>query len=210
MRRLLLGLPLLLSSAAAQSGGLPQEVSPALLSQLRAGGLVLYFRHFDTEGADAPGVTPGDCSTQRLLSAQGRANARAVGSLLRELRIPIGTVLSGEYCRNQDSAALLAGRVTPTPALNNPYFRTGREADRIRVIGNLRAILRTPPRAGTNTLIVTHEQNLRLTTGWMLAEGEAAVLRPRPDGTFTVLARVTRAGWEAALRPGRPGAFPRM
>lgn len=203
MRRLCLALSLLLSPAAAQSGGIPQEVSPALLSQLRVGGLVLYFRHFGTEGADTPNVTPGDCTAQRLLSTQGRAEARAVGSLLRELRLPLGTVLSGEYCRNRDSAALLAGRVTPTPALNNPYFRSGTGADRGRVVANLRALLGTPPRAGTNTLIVTHEQNLRLTTGWMLAEGEAAVLRPRPDGSFTVLARVTRAGWQAALQSGR-------
>ncbi|MPY67256.1 hypothetical protein F8S09_11215 [Deinococcus sp. SDU3-2] len=202
MRRLCLALPFVLFPAAAQSVGVPQEVSPALLAQLRAGGLVLYFRHFGTEGADAPDVTPGDCSTQRLLSAQGRAEARAVGGLLRELRIPLGTVLSGEYCRNRDSAALLAGRVTATSALNNPYFRTGTEADRRRVVTNLCALLSTPPRTGTNTLIVTHEQNLRLTTGWMLAEGEAAVLRPRPDGTFTVLARITRAGWQAALRLG--------
>ncbi|MBB5235783.1 hypothetical protein [Deinococcus budaensis] len=174
------------------------------MTQLRSGGLVLYFRHFDTEGADAPNVTPRDCATQRNLSDQGRANAREVGRLLRELRIPLGTVLSGEYCRNSDSAALLAGRVTPTPALNNPYFRTGTEADRQRVTANLRTLLRVPPRTGTNTVIVTHEQNLRLSTGWMLAEGEAAVLRPRADGTFTVLARVTREGWQAALRLSRP------
>lgn len=202
MRRLLAALPLLLSSAAfAQT--VPETVSPALLAQLRSGGLVLYFRHFDTEGTDAATVDPRDCATQRNLSEAGRTNAREVGRLLRDLRIPVGTVLSGEYCRNQESAVLLAGRVTPTPALNNPYFRTGTEADRQRVIGKLREVLRAPPRAGTTTVIVTHEQNLRLTTGWMLAEGEAAVLRPSPDGSFRVLARVTREGWRAALGWGR-------
>lgn len=194
---------LLAASALAQPPAVPEGVTPALLSQLRAGGLVLYFRHFDTEGADAPNVTPRNCTTQRNLSAAGRENARVVGRLLRELRVPLGTVLSGEYCRNRDSAALLTGRVMPTPALNNPYFRTGTAADRQRVIANLRALLRTPPRAGTNTVIVTHEQNLRLTTGRMLAEGEAAVLQPAADGTFTVLARVTREGWRAALEAGR-------
>ncbi|WP_216329426.1 hypothetical protein [Deinococcus aestuarii] len=202
MRRLLAALPLLLSAAAfAQT--VPETVSPALLAGLRTGGLVLYFRHFDTEGTDAATVNLRDCTTQRNLSEAGRTNAREVGRLLRDLRIPVGTVLSGEYCRNQESAVLLAGRVTPTPALNNPYFRTGTEADRQRVIGKLREVLRAPPRAGTTTVIVTHEQNLRLTTGWMLAEGEAAVLRPSPDGSFRVLARVTREGWRAALGWGR-------
>lgn len=203
MRPFALGLSLLAVSALAQPPAVPEGLTPALLDQLRSGGLALYFRHFDTEGADAPNVTPLDCTTQRNLSAQGRANAREVGRLLRELRIPLGTVLSGEYCRNRDSAALLAGRVTPTPALNNPYFRTGTEADRQRVTVNLRTLLRVPPRAGTNTVLVTHEQNLRLSTGWMLAEGEAAVLRPGADGTFTVLARVSREGWQAALKAGR-------
>ncbi|WP_102128259.1 histidine phosphatase family protein [Deinococcus planocerae] len=202
MRRLLAALSLLLSPAAfAQT--VPETLSPALLAGLRAGGWVLYFRHFDTQGTDAATVDLRDCATQRNLSEAGRAHAREVGRLLRALRIPIGTVLSGEYCRNRESAALLAGRVTPTPALNNPYFRSGTEADRQGVTGNLRALLRTPPRAGTNTVIVTHEQNLRLTTGWMLGEGEAAVLRPAPDGSFRVLARVTREEWEAALGQGR-------
>ncbi|WP_019588454.1 histidine phosphatase family protein [Deinococcus apachensis] len=204
MRRAVAALLLLtLPSALAQPDSVPEGLTPALLAQLRAGGLVLYFRHFDTEGADASRVDLRDCSTQRNLSEPGRANAREVGQLLRELRIPIGTVLSGEYCRNRDSAALLTGWVTPTPTLNNPYFRTGTEADRQRVIANLRALLKVPPRAGTNTVIVTHEQNLRLTTGWMLAEGEAAVLKPAPDGSFRVMARVTRGGWAAALKPGR-------
>lgn len=204
MRRVPAVLALLsLSTALAQSGTVPEGVTSTLLSQLRAGGLVLYFRHFDTQGADAPNVTPRDCTTQRNLSDQGRANAREVGRLLRDLRIPLGTVLSGEYCRNSESAALLAGRVSPTPALNNPYFRTGTEVDRQRVVGNLRALLRVPPRAGTNTVIVTHEQNLRLTTGWMLSEGEAAVLKSAADGSFTVLARVTREGWRAALKLAR-------
>lgn len=203
MRPLLAALPLLLLSAALAQP-VPETVSPALLAGLRAGGLVLYFRHFDTRGADAATVSLRDCATQRNLSGEGRGNAREVGRLLRELRIPVGTVLSGEYCRNRESAALLAGRVTPTPALNNPYFRTGTEADRRRVVGSLRALLGEPPRAGTNTVIVTHEQNLRLTTGWMLAEGEAAILRPAPDGSFTVLARVTRGGWGAALNLAGP------
>lgn len=204
MRRAFAALLLLFPpSALAQSGSVPEGLTPALLAQLRAGGLVLYFRHFDTEGADAPRVDLRDCATQRNLSEQGRANAREVGQLLRELRVPVGTVLSGEYCRNRNSATLLAGRVTPTPALNNPYFRTGTEADRQRVIANLRALLRTPPRAGTNTVLVTHEQNLRLTTGWMLAEGEAAVLKPAAEGSFSVLARIRPEGWKAALKLGR-------
>lgn len=204
MRRASAALVLLfLPTALAQLSTVPEGLTPALLSQLQPGGLVLYFRHFDTQGADAPNVTPRDCSTQRNLSEQGRATAREVGLLLKQLRIPVGTVLSGEYCRNRESAALLAGRVTPTPALNNPYFRTGTEADRQRVVANLRALLRVPPHAGTNTVIVTHEQNLRLTTGWMLAEGEAAVLKPASDGRFTVLARVTWGDWQAALKTGR-------
>jgi hypothetical protein len=57
----------------------PRGVTTDLLTQLRSGGLVLYFRHFDTQGADAPDVTPGDCTTQRNLSEPGRTNAREVG-----------------------------------------------------------------------------------------------------------------------------------
>lgn len=151
----------LLLGGLASAQSVPRGVTSDLLMQLRSGGLVLYFRHFDTQGTDAPNVTPDDCTTQRTLSEPGRGNAREVGRILRELRVPVGNVLSGEYCRNLDSAALLVGRVTPTPALNNPYFRSGSEADRLKVAADLRALLRMPPRAGTNTVIVTHEHNLR-------------------------------------------------
>ena len=185
-------------SLTAWASSAQAALSPELLAQLQRGGLFLYFRHFDTEGADDARPVIGDCSTQRNLSERGRAQAQATGAALRALKVPVGRLLSGRYCRNSESARLLLGRVTPTAQLDNPYFRDPTAANRALTMRNLRAVLAQPPLAGTNTVIVTHEQLLRLTTGWMLAEGEAAVLRAGRDGTFQVLGRVTPAQFQAA------------
>jgi hypothetical protein len=61
--------------------GASAAVRPDLARSLRVGGLVLVIRHAATDFStpDQDPVVVSDCSTQRNLSAQGRADARAVG-----------------------------------------------------------------------------------------------------------------------------------
>ena len=79
---------------------------PALLNALRRGGYVIYFRHTSTDfGQNDEGMTSyDDCTKQRHLTEQGRAEARAIGAAIAKLQIPIGDVLASPFCRTLETA----------------------------------------------------------------------------------------------------------
>src|SRR3982750_3064178 len=81
---------------------------PALVSGLRAGGFILYFRHASTDfgQSDESMTSFEDCAKQRNLTDKGRDEARAIGAAMRELKIPIGRVLASPFCRTVETATL--------------------------------------------------------------------------------------------------------
>lgn len=160
----------------------------ALLEALRRGGHVVYFRHTATDFSRLDGAMKGydDCANQRLLSPQGRADARAIGERIRAFGLPLGEVLASPYCRTMDHARLAFPMVTPTPAL-----REGTDGD----YPGLKALLAMPVAAGVNRWMVGHGIPFRAVAGPPhLAEGEAAVIRPHATG-WTVVARIAVADW---------------
>lgn len=101
-RRLFLAASLLcaLFAAPLPAADTPDEslAGPALLSALRAGGLILYFRHTSTDFGQNDDQMSGyeDCARQRNLTDRGRDEARAIGAAIQRLRIPVGDVLATE------------------------------------------------------------------------------------------------------------------
>ncbi|MEL7237571.1 MAG: histidine phosphatase family protein, partial [Planctomycetota bacterium] len=91
-----------------------------LVDALRAGGHVVYFRHAQTEKDYADQVTAdvNDGSTQRVLSEEGWHQAKGIGVAFRELKIPVGDVISSEYFRAWQTADLAFGRYEKNPVLN--------------------------------------------------------------------------------------------
>ena len=174
-------------------GALAAPPDAALIDALRAGAITIYFRHASTNRmqADLKDVAPGDCSNQRNLNDEGRAEARAVGEALRALGVTLGEVLSSPYCRTMDTARLFAGRATASRAVLGS-MTSGRldysELDRL---------LATPPPAGQVRVIVSHGNQLQALAGDPeLREGEAAVIRG--DGErWKVLARIRAQEWPA-------------
>ncbi|HUG78582.1 MAG TPA: histidine phosphatase family protein, partial [Burkholderiales bacterium] len=79
----------------------PAHADEALWDALRGGGHVLYVRHSQTTSGigDPPGFKLEECTTQRNLSDEGRAQARRMGEALRLRKVPIGEVLSSPWCR---------------------------------------------------------------------------------------------------------------
>jgi len=167
---------------------------PRLLDALHRGGYVIYLRHTSTDfGQNDDGMTSfEDCSKQRNLTEQGRAEARAIGAAIAKLKIPIGEVLASPFCRTVETAKLVFGHATVSnavrggpAALDNP----GRYAA-------LRTLLSTPVSQGTNLAIASHGNPFRAVAGTpYLAEGEAAVIEPRGNDGFRIVARVTKDGW---------------
>ncbi len=193
----------LLALVAAQAGA-GELRGGELLAALRAGGLILYFRHADTDfrQTDVRPVNPENCAKQRNLTDQGRAHARAIGVAIRGLAIPIGVVLASPYCRTVETATLAFGQAERAPAVRDPGPEPPGSPRRFAA---LRGLLSTVPRAGTNTVIVGHGYPFyTLVGGQNLDEGQAAVVRPEGSG-FEVVARVGLKEWRelAALPAAR-------
>ncbi|TIM16559.1 MAG: histidine phosphatase family protein, partial [Mesorhizobium sp.] len=74
--------------------------SEPLWAALRSGKAIALLRHAAAPGSgDSPGFRLGDCSTQRNLSAEGRAQSRAIGDLFRANGISSAAVYSSQWCR---------------------------------------------------------------------------------------------------------------
>jgi hypothetical protein len=161
----------------------------ALVRALRAGGLVVYFRHTATDFSrnDRAMAHYEDCANQRLLSEQGRSDARAIGRHIAALKLPLGDVRASPMCRTMEHARLMLGTVTPTIPM--------RELTAPGEYSGLKRLLSARVTPGTNRWMVGHGTPFRSVAGPPhLAEGEAIVLRPDGDG-WVVLARVMVNDW---------------
>jgi phosphohistidine phosphatase SixA len=172
-----------------------------LVEALRRGGHAVYFRHGPTDPnqRDTDPANLANCAAQRNLTDAGRQQARTIGEALRALDIPRGDTLTSEYCRAREYAQLLFGgeaQVEPSLVLPDPLT----EQERAQNTEALKGLLARPPRAGTNTFLVSHSPNIRLAAGVDLpAEGGAAILRVE-QGSPTLVARVLPDEWPAWAR----------
>lgn len=185
---------------AAGRSALPAGPLPGtgLLSELRKGGYVIFFRHTSTDFSrdDSRSRSDNDCDNQRPLTDQGREEARQIGAAFRALKIPVEKVLASPRCRTMETAMLAFGRaekaneVRGGPAApNNPDRYAG-----------LRQLLSTTVKPGANLVISSHGNPFYATAGTpYLAEGEAAVIRPLGKD-FEIVARVKHNAWRALAK----------
>lgn len=151
------------------------QASADVAALLRAGGCVVMLRHAQTEAGigDPPGFRVDQCSTQRNLSPEGRAQARRIGEWFKARGLQARAVQSSAWCRCRDTADLAFGRHTVLPALASTFNRGADEAAaQTRV---LRGLLDAVP-PGQFDVWVTHQVNISSLTGEGPAMGEAFVL----------------------------------
>ncbi|MCC6466727.1 MAG: histidine phosphatase family protein [Alphaproteobacteria bacterium] len=164
-----------------------KPLTKPLLAELRQGGLIIYFRHGETPNYLDPfeGQNFEDCAQQRNLSADGRAQARAIGEAFRVLEIPLGVIRSSPFCRSADTARLAFGRVEKDMSLRSNG--EDNEPEENKRIAHLKNIMKIPPWPATNTVFVGHGTPPKLLGGdHYLAEGEAAIFRPTQKGPVYV------------------------
>lgn len=168
-------------SASAQ----PPTEEAALWAALRDGRHVALIRHALAPGTgDPPGFRLGDCSTQRNLSAAGRAQARAIGDRFRTNGIGAAAVFSSQWCRCLDTAHEMAlGEVVPHASLNSFFADRGNGAASTQATRALIAEHSVPGRA---LVLVTHQVNITSLSGVFPAAGEIIVMRIAADGLETV------------------------
>ncbi|MCL7941638.1 histidine phosphatase family protein [Halomonas sp. ATCH28] len=171
----------MLLAAQAMAGTDDEAAAWRALAQ---GGHVALVRHALAPGiGDPPGFVLDDCTTQRNLSADGRAQARAIGERFCERGITVAAVHASRWCRALETAELLGlGEVIPTPALDS-FFRDRGEADgRTRAA---RALIRDWGGEGA-LVLVTHQVNITALVGGGVGSGEIVVARPGAEGLDVV------------------------
>ena len=143
-------------------------------------GSIVLFRHADAPGiGDPAGFKLGDCSTQRNLGEAGRDQARRIGERFRSRGVKVSAVLSSQWCRTRETAALaFPGLARDDTAFNSTF------GDRSKLPEQTAAALATLKRwRGPGVLVVvTHQVNITALTGRATASGEGIVVRPRGDG----------------------------
>jgi broad specificity phosphatase PhoE len=176
MRALLACLILLWPFSAAHAE--PDEA--ALWAALRDGGHVALIRHALAPGTgDPPGFRVDDCSTQRNLSPEGRAQAQTIGARFRSNGIERAAVFSSQWCRCLDTAREMAlGEVTPFPGLNSFFAGQGDEAVQTRAV---RALIAERMGDARPLVLVTHQVNITALAGVFPAAGEIIVMRVEGD-----------------------------
>lgn len=180
--------------------------SATLISKLRAGGYIIYFRHAakDASIADTDRVNLSNCAAQAPLSDEGRAQAKAIGRAFTSLAIPVGGVYTSWYCRCIETARIAFGRAEATEALTS-YHELPANVKEER-LALLEELLHTAPKPGTNTVLVSHSDFIKDATGEELEEGEAAIFDPAATGATASFMHVYSEEWGAMAGEVPPDA----
>jgi phosphohistidine phosphatase SixA len=171
--------------------------SGALVSGLRQGGYVIVLRHTSSprEAPSKQTANPDNVNLERQLDGTGRDSAIAMGKALRDLKIPIGDVLSSPTYRALETVkyAQLGNPV--------PHAELGDRGQSMQGVSDsdgawLRDRTAQLPKMG-NTIIVTHMPNLSRafpqTTG--VADGEALIFHPDGKGGTVLAGRIKIEEW---------------
>jgi phosphohistidine phosphatase SixA len=186
-RKLMLAL-LLACQALASPAAAADDDTWALLKKP---GHIILLRH-----SNAPGSVPEsndmdfkNCSIQRNLDADGRAQAARIGGEFRKHKIPKVRLVSSQYCRALETAKLTKlGPVAAQPILNQVFLA---DFSAMRDAGTKgRAFMKTIP-AKQLTMLVTHVTNIQSIAGAKLDSGEMAVVHLDPSGEVVVDGKIT-------------------
>jgi phosphohistidine phosphatase SixA len=188
----------IIALSALAAPAFAETPSPANIAEkLKSGGHVIYLRHAKTESDYADQLTADteNCATQRVLSEGGWAQAIKIGNAMRENAIPVGDVTASQYCRAWQTASLAFGKYTKTADLNFEKGETYTDAQTKVMHDHVAPMLSAIPTAGTNTIIVGHDDPFEAATGiYPEPQGVAYVLKPTGDG-FEIVGHINPDDW---------------
>jgi hypothetical protein len=185
---MLIGRRQFLALALGAAGFGKAQASGPLWADLRSGQAMVLLRHAEAPGTgDPPGFKLGDCSTQRNLSEEGRAQSRAIGDLFRTNGITSAAVYSSQWCRCLDTARLLGlGEVMPLELLNSFFGDSSAGPARSAALLDW---LRSQ-RFGGPAVFVTHQVNITGLIGEVPDRGEMIIVRVHADRPIEVVGRI--------------------
>jgi phosphohistidine phosphatase SixA len=177
----------------------PRPSDAELASMLRAGGYVIVIRHGATndDQADTDPLHPDNIAQQRQLASKGEQAAKALGSAIKQIGVPVGKVISSQFNRAYQTARLAGLESAEKSADVSEGGLVVSTNENRRRAAALRKLVSTPPQPGTNTIVVTHRPNLMDAFGkdWFdVKEGETTIFKPDGSG-FSVAARFEIDQW---------------
>ncbi len=177
---------------AALTGAAQATNDAALLSELRAGAVVL-MRHAQTVPGvgDPPGWKLERCETQRNLAPVGIEHARRVGQWFKAQQLRVTALRNSPWCRTRDTAQLAFDRHDDWLALSNIFEdRSGADAQAAAVKRYIDGV-----KPGELVVLVSHGSTIGhiIPGGAGLASGESVVVRraPQAGAPPLVLGRLT-------------------
>lgn len=171
-----------------------------LVEVMKKGGNVIFIRHATTEKdyADQVDAKMGDCSTQRTLSEEGWKEAKDIGAAFKEHEIPVGDVVSSQYCRAWQTADLAFGEYDQNADLNFEPAEEYTEEQTAAMKKRMTPHLSKAPEAGKNTILVGHDDPFDAATGiYPEPMGVVFVIKPKGE-SFDVLGSITPKQWADA------------
>ena len=161
----------------------------ALWAQLAKGGNLILMRHGLTSPGvgDPPGFKLADCTTQRNLIDEGRAEAKRAGAAVKARNVPVKEVRTSPWCRCVETAriAFATEPVVDTMLSNLFTDPQNREAQ----VAAFRRFAATRP-AGGNIVLVTHGATIAAFTGINPGTAEMVIVTPDGKGGFAVAGRL--------------------
>jgi phosphohistidine phosphatase SixA len=154
-----------------------------------ATGYVLLLRHaIAPGGGDPENFRLGDCTTQRNLSDEGRAQARKIGAWLSAQNVKIAGVESSRWCRATETAELLnLGKPRANPSLDSLFLVPN--ADTHPQTQQARKQIANHRNKSGLLVLVGHQANIIALTGVAPASGEGVLVKARPNGKLQVIGR---------------------
>lgn len=159
-----------------------------LWQELKTENSFAFLRHALAPGTgDPPNFSIMDCTTQRLLSQNGRSQATNIGDRFRENGIHGAEVYSSQWCRCLETATRLnIGPVKELEILNS-FFR--RFENREKQTTALRRWL-AHKKFNSPLILVTHQVNITAFTGIYPSSGELIVMKRKGPDTFSVIGTI--------------------
>lgn len=205
LSKLILGAALPIVIAAPLTAARAEMTSTDLVKALRAGGYTVYMRHTKTQKGqeDVDHKNLANCATQRNLSEAGREQARVIGKIWKDLNIKFSDVQSSPYCRAKETAKIALGDTKLLGALR--YMSHIPDAERPAAIETIKAKLGAAPPKGTNTILISHTENLKRTTNiWPKVSGVAHIFKPMGNGKFAHLGKIDPDEWAGLAKAFTP------
>jgi broad specificity phosphatase PhoE len=194
----------LLGFLPVAASGQPAPSPAEWIDALRLGGYVIVFRHGATNSdqSNTDSMSTPNVPVQRLLSEQGRTQAKSIGESMRRLKLPVGLVMTSPTQRAVDTGRLLGfGDVTATPDLTESGPALSPDENNRRALA-LRKLVAALPPADNNLVIVSHKPNIIDAFGkdWLdVREGEASVFEPDGNGSYKLIGRIQASEWSKVV-----------